>query len=111
MAKLSANAAIAQQVERILGKDEVASSNLASSSKKERPLIRVVFSFFGCADLKISNATVRWTVADTRANTDGYIYFIACTPTSNKMQTNLLVTPTQKPTQLSGLFVLDNGQI
>ena len=27
-------AAIAQQVERILGKDEVASSNLASSSKK-----------------------------------------------------------------------------
>ena len=35
MAKLSArNAAIAQPVERILGKDEVASSNLASSSKK-----------------------------------------------------------------------------
>ncbi len=35
MAKLSANAAIAQQVERILGKDEVASSNLASSSKNQ----------------------------------------------------------------------------
>ena len=34
MAKLSKNAAIAQSVERILGKDEVASSNLASSSKK-----------------------------------------------------------------------------
>ena len=32
--KAVANAAIAQQVERILGKDEVASSNLASSSKK-----------------------------------------------------------------------------
>ena len=32
MQKLSANAAIAQPVERILGKDEVASSNLASSS-------------------------------------------------------------------------------
>ena len=30
-------AAIAQQVERILGKDEVASSNLASSSKKGTP--------------------------------------------------------------------------
>ena len=30
--KLSKNAAIAQPVERILGKDEVASSNLASSS-------------------------------------------------------------------------------
>ena len=36
------NAAIAQPVERILGKDEVASSNLASSSKK-RPPSRVVF--------------------------------------------------------------------
>ena len=30
---MSTNAAIAQPVERILGKDEVASSNLASSSK------------------------------------------------------------------------------
>ena len=37
MAKLSGtHAAIAQQVERILGKDEVASSNLASSSKPNR---------------------------------------------------------------------------
>ena len=35
MARLSENAAIAQPVERILGKDEVASSNLASSSKKK----------------------------------------------------------------------------
>ena len=34
MSKLSENAAIAQSVERILGKDEVASSNLASSSMK-----------------------------------------------------------------------------
>ena len=33
ISKLSGNAAIAQSVERILGKDEVASSNLASSSK------------------------------------------------------------------------------
>ena len=33
ISKLSRNAAIAQPVERILGKDEVASSNLASSSK------------------------------------------------------------------------------
>ena len=31
-------AAIAQPVERILGKDEVASSNLASSSKPLKPL-------------------------------------------------------------------------
>ena len=33
--KTQVNAAIAQSVERILGKDEVASSNLASSSKKK----------------------------------------------------------------------------
>ena len=33
---------------KMIGKDEVASSNLASSSKKERPLIRVVFSFLCC---------------------------------------------------------------
>ena len=35
--KLSKAAAIAQPVERILGKDEVASSNLASSSKEKIP--------------------------------------------------------------------------
>ena len=33
------NAAIAQSVERILGKDEVASSNLASSSKAQDHLV------------------------------------------------------------------------
>ena len=38
-----ANAAIAQSVERILGKDEVASSNLASSSK---PLKLLAFQGF-----------------------------------------------------------------
>ena len=43
-------AAIAQQVERILGKDEVASSNLASSSKKEEHL--PVFLFFHCVRSK-----------------------------------------------------------
>ena len=46
MQKLSRNAAIAQSVERILGKDEVASSNLASSSKTKRPSVRVVFLFW-----------------------------------------------------------------
>ena len=45
MAKLSANAAIAQPVERILGKDEVASSNLASSSKTLILLENWGFSF------------------------------------------------------------------
>ena len=48
MAKLSANAAIAQPVERILGKDEVASSNLASSSKTLKLLEFRGFSLFIC---------------------------------------------------------------
>ena len=33
-------AAIAQQVERILGKDEVPSSNLGSSSKQKKPVLK-----------------------------------------------------------------------
>ena len=40
------NAAIAQPVERILGKDEVASSNLASSSKEWIPSIWMGFILF-----------------------------------------------------------------
>ena len=51
MQKLSRNAAIAQPVERILGKDEVASSNLASSSK---PLnLLEVQGFFLFSDIKL----------------------------------------------------------
>ena len=46
MFKLSRNAAIAQPVERILGKDEVASSNLASSSKPLNLLEVQGFSYF-----------------------------------------------------------------
>ena len=46
--KAVANAAIAQSVERILGKDEVASSNLASSSKKKH--IRRDVLLFGFVD-------------------------------------------------------------
>ena len=38
-------AAIAQQVERILGKDEVASSNLASSSMNHRVIVMRWFCF------------------------------------------------------------------
>ncbi len=38
-------AAIAQSVERILGKDEVSSSNLDSSSKAQRTLFFELFSF------------------------------------------------------------------
>ena len=61
MQKLSAkHAAIAQPVERILGKDEVASSNLASSSiKNPKPF---GFGFFICADrFEPLNSDVRWT--------------------------------------------------
>ena len=41
------NAAIAQPVERILGKDEVASSNLASSSKDSPKYDLRRFLFYG----------------------------------------------------------------
>ena len=45
---VSKNAAIAQSVERILGKDEVASSNLASSSTKPViPTGMAVFLYYG----------------------------------------------------------------
>ena len=55
------NAAIAQPVERILGKDEVASSNLASSSKKEIPIHKDGDLFFAAAppDLNHLNAGIR----------------------------------------------------
>ena len=50
------NAAIAQSVERILGKDEVASSNLASSSK-DTPKFRLrSFSFRAPQELATSSA-------------------------------------------------------
>ena len=47
------NAAIAQPVERILGKDEVASSNLASSSKTKPHPKGWGFCFGQLTDLKI----------------------------------------------------------
>ena len=52
------NAAIAQSVERILGKDEVASSNLASSSKELRSFdFGVLFLLF--AELATSSISIR----------------------------------------------------
>ena len=45
-------AAIAQPVERILGKDEVASSNLASSSKKSVIPSGMADFLFAATDLK-----------------------------------------------------------
>ena len=49
---VSTNAAIAQPVERILGKDEVASSNLASSSKKTVVPFGTAVFLFAATDLK-----------------------------------------------------------
>ncbi len=73
MAKLSSEyAAIAQSVERILGKDEVASSNLASSSKKE-PTPPGVGSFFTLLPFELAKPVRIWPpgaappVADTAA--------------------------------------------
>ena len=57
--KLSRNAAIAQPVERILGKDEVASSNLASSSKKSPTPFGVGHFFIDDAGFEDLNASVR----------------------------------------------------
>ena len=72
---VSTNAAIAQPVERILGKDEVASSNLASSSKKRT---KTKWSwFFFCAappDLNDLNASIRWTLARD-GSTEANLYF------------------------------------
>ena len=75
MSKLSEFAAIAQPVERILGKDEVASSNLASSSKNKVVPSGTALFFAATPDLKTINATPRWGVAATSANTGGFFYF------------------------------------
>ena len=50
-------AAIAQSVERILGKDEVASSNLASSSKKKHIHLDVLLFGFESSNLAGSAKT------------------------------------------------------
>ena len=47
------DAAIAQQVERILGKDEVTSSNLVSSSTKSPETVRFRGFLLSFADLRI----------------------------------------------------------
>ena len=55
------NAAIAQPVERILGKDEVASSNLASSSKPSEifGFQRVFFAIEENRQSKVQNSQFR----------------------------------------------------
>ncbi len=49
---------MAQLVEHILGKDEVPSSNLGSSSKERSIPIGVLFSFFGAATLWLAVGSV-----------------------------------------------------
>ena len=85
--KLSKNAAIAQPVERILGKDEVASSNLASSSKAKSSSERMGFLFWTIDRFEDLNATVRWTVA--RCGLDRIDTLIFIPHQGMKMQTNL----------------------
>lgn len=55
------NAAIAQSVERILGKDEVASSNLASSSKKALEPQRFWGFWFFAENLTAKKTTTKTT--------------------------------------------------
>ena len=78
---VTTSAAIAQPVERILGKDEVASSNLASSSKKE-PRPSGLGSFFAAPDLNHLNASVRWPLA--RSQLDGIDSLIFAPPTQGQ---------------------------
>ena len=51
------NAAIAQSVERILGKDEVASSNLASSSKIKDLSNRIGLLFWVLREMKLATSS------------------------------------------------------
>ena len=52
-------AAIAQSVERILGKDEVASSNLASSSKKKHIHLDVLLFGIAWSDELATSSSAR----------------------------------------------------
>ena len=79
MAKLSGtHAAIAQQVERILGKDEVASSNLASSSTKKPgiPTDSGLSSFLHC----VATTTETDTKTDTMTKIQPKGAAILCLP-------------------------------
>ena len=60
------NAAIAQPVERILGKDEVASSNLASSSKRNSEVKASEFLFLLEAKLAASSISIRGRKVPTK---------------------------------------------
>ena len=82
---VTTSAAIAQPVERILGKDEVASSNLASSSKKE-PRPSGLGSFFAAPDLNHLNAAR--TSAAAEGSTEANLNFCH-SHAGAKMQPNL----------------------
>ncbi len=66
--KLSTNAAIAQSVERILGKDEVASSNLASSPKKKTKSKDLVFFL---ELLALDGDLILFLIASSNLGSDG----------------------------------------
>ena len=94
-------AAIAQPVERILGKDEVASSNLASSSKKSVIPFGMADFLLADTDLNHLTATVRWTVA--RSRLDG-IETIILGHSRPRMQANLASSSKKDTTRLGGVF-------
>ena len=90
ISKSSGHAAIAQSVERILGKDEVASSNLASSSIKQKSAQESgLFVLFRCdARFERSNAT-RMSVA-AEGWTEANIYFAPQEQNADKSASSFL---------------------
>ena len=104
---VTTSAAIAQPVERILGKDEVASSNLASSSKKE-PRPSGLGSFFAPPDLNHLNASVRWPLA--RSQLDGIDSLIFAPPTQGqKCKQIWLAAPASTACETAGSIVASAG--
>ena len=96
---VTTSAAIAQPVERILGKDEVASSNLASSSKKE-PRPSGLGSFFAAPDLNHLNAAR--TSAAAEGSTEANLNFCP-SHAGAKMQTNLASSSRKHSLRNSGI--------
>ena len=69
-------AAIAQPVERILGKDEVASSNLASSSKASEIFWFQRFSFYPTQELVTSSAELPMAILNIVGMGGIFVYVV-----------------------------------
>ena len=97
------SAAIAQSVERILGKDEVASSNLASSSKTKAHPKGWAFLFWTMGRFEKFDTTVRWTVACRRLRGGNTLVAVH---SRAKMQTNLASSSPAPINNLALIFQL-----